>query len=75
MVRARVRAAGRGRAFKTDDVSSSAGLINVSREKTEMSEGKKARAKPPPIHIGGSEAQASDSPDGGFISGVGSSIE
>lgn len=46
----------------------------VGSTREEMSEGKKAKAKPPPIHIGGSEAQASDSPDG-FISGVGSSIE
>ena len=38
-----------------------------------MSE-KKAKAKPPPIRIGGS-TQAVDSPDGGFISGVGSVIE
>ena len=41
-----------------------------------MSEGKKAKAKPPPIQIGpGGEAQAADSPDGGFISGVGSTVE
>ena len=40
-----------------------------------MSEVKKAKAKPPPIRIGGSEAQAADSPDGGIISGVGSAIE
>lgn len=37
---------------------------------------KKTKVKPPPISIGaGGEAHASDSPDGGFISGVGSTKE
>ena len=40
-----------------------------------MSEGKKTRSKPPPIQIGGSESQAADCTDGGFISGVGSVAE
>ena len=40
-----------------------------------MSEGKKTKAKPPPIRIGGSEAQSADCTDGGFISGVGSVAE
>lgn len=37
--------------------------------------GKKAKAKPPPIRIGGSKTQTVDSPDGGLISGVGSVVE
>jgi serine/threonine protein kinase len=40
-----------------------------------MSEGKKSKSKPPPIRIGGSESQAADCTDGGFISGVGSVAE
>ena len=41
-----------------------------------MSGEKKAKVKPPPISIGaGAEAHPSGSPDGGFISGVGSTVE